>query len=114
MSRFPDLEVVVLRFEKVPYMDQSGLYALEDAVMYLTDNDIKVVFTDIHGQPRDLAERIRLIPNLVSPEYCFNTFSDAASWLEKYLMGNDTEPPAPESSDEDDTPVIADAGLVGV
>jgi len=100
MSRFPDLEVVVLRFDKVPYMDQSGLYALEDAVMYLTENGIRVVFTDIHGQPRDLAERIRLIPDLVPPESCFATFADAASWLEKYLSDDVTT-----SSGDDGTKV---------
>ena len=89
MSRFPDLEVVILRFDKVPYMDQSGLYALEDAVMDLAGNGIRVIFTDIHGQPRDLAERIRLIPDLVSEEDCFSSFDDAARWLEAYLSSKD-------------------------
>lgn len=89
MSRFPDLEVVILRFDKVPYMDQSGLYALEDAVMDLAGNGIRVIFTDIHGQPRDLAERIRLIPDLVSEEDCFSSFDDAAGWLEAYLSSKD-------------------------
>jgi len=89
MSRFPDLEVVILRFDKVPYMDQSGLYALEDAVMDLAGNGIRVIFTDIHGQPRDLAERIRLIPDLVPEEDCFSSFEDAATWLEEYLSSKD-------------------------
>lgn len=89
MSRFPDLEVVILRFDRVPYMDQSGLYALEDAVMDLAGNGIRVIFTDIHGQPRDLAERIRLIPDLVSEEDCFSSFDDAARWLEAYLSSKD-------------------------
>jgi SulP family sulfate permease len=114
MSRFPDLEVVVLRFDKVPYMDQSGLYALEDAVMYLNENGIRVAFTDIHGQPRDLAERIRLIPNLVAPQFCFDTFAHAATWLERYLGGDTSDPEGPDPADDDDTPVIAEAGLVGV
>jgi SulP family sulfate permease len=101
MSRFPELEVVLLRFDKVPYMDQSGLYALEDAVMSLTDNGIRVVFTDIHGQPRDLAERIRLIPNLVPAEFCFATFADAANWLEKYLSDEVTAPASEAATEAD-------------
>jgi SulP family sulfate permease len=95
MSRFPELEVVVLRFDRVPYMDQSGLYALEDAVMYLRDKDVHVAFTDIHGQPRDLAERIRLIPDLVPAQFCFGTFAEAAAWLERYLSGENPEPDIP-------------------
>jgi SulP family sulfate permease len=92
MTRLPDLEVVVLRFDRVPYMDQSGLYALEEAVMDLRGSGIRVVFTDIHGQPRDLAERIRLIPNLVPAQFCFDTFRDCATWLEQYLSGDPPEP----------------------
>jgi SulP family sulfate permease len=114
MSRFPDLEVVVLRFDKVPYMDQSGLYALEDAVMYLRDNNIRVAFTDIHGQPRDLAERIRLIPDLVSSEYCFGTFGEAAAWLERYLSGDTSDPVSRDSDADDSASTVKDAGLVGV
>ena len=114
MSRFPDLEVVVLRFDKVPYMDQSGLYALEDAVMYLNENNIRVRFTDIHGQPRDLAERIRLIPDVVAPEYCFPTFAEAATWLERYLAGDTSDPVSRDSDADDGASAVADAGLVGV
>jgi SulP family sulfate permease len=106
MTRLPELEVVVLRFDKVPYMDQSGLYALEEAVMDLRGNGIRVAFTDIHGQPRDLAERIRLIPDLVPPQFCFDTFADCAGWLEKYLSGDAPEPSVPE-----DQAPVASAGV---
>ncbi len=40
---------------------QSGLYAMEDAIMNLQAKDILVVFTDLHGQPLDLFERFNLI-----------------------------------------------------
>jgi SulP family sulfate permease len=116
MTRLPELEVVILRFDKVPYMDQSGLYALEDAVMDLRENDIRVAFTDIHGQPRELAERIRMIPDLVAPEYCFGTFPEAAAWLERYLAGDTSDPVNPNADDDvdDSASTVADAGLVGV
>ncbi len=114
MARFPDLAVVVLRFDKVPYMDQSGLYALEDAIMYLNDNNIRVALTDIHGQPRDLAENIRLIPNLVPAEYCFDTFDECAAWLERYLNGDLSTPVSKDSTDDDGHALVESSDLVGV
>ncbi len=100
VSKLPELEVVILRFDRVPYMDQSGLYALEEAVMDLRHNKIRVAFTNIHGQPRDLAERIRLIPDLVPTNYCFPSFAEAATWLERYLTDGSAEPPYASSRDE--------------
>jgi len=87
VRQLPALEVVVLRMDRVPYMDQSGLYALEEAVLDLREQGIRVALTDIHGQPLDLAKRIRLIPDLVPMEFCFDTFAECAAWLERYLNG---------------------------
>ena len=112
VARLPELEVVVLRFDKVPYMDQSGLYALEEAVMEFRKNGIRIAFTDIHGQPRALAEKIRLIPDLVAPEYCFSDFAETAKWLERYLSG-DTSDPVLATGDDSDA-AEPSAGLVGV
>jgi sulfate permease, SulP family len=85
VSNLPELEIVVLRMDRVPYMDQSGLYALEEAILDLQGKGIRVIFTDIHGQPKDLAERSRVIPDLVSEEFCFDSFGDCAVWLEQHL-----------------------------
>ena len=86
LKALPDIEVVVIRMDKVPYVDQSGLYAMEDAVMDLQADDIKVVFTDLHGQPRDLFESFNLVPGLVSEEFCYPDFKTCLVWLEGYLM----------------------------
>ena len=88
----PNVEVVVIRMDKVPYMDQSGLYAMEDAIMDLQHQGIKVVFTDVKGQPLDVMERFNLIPGLVEREYCFENFRDCSDWLEKYLQDPDYKP----------------------
>ena len=84
----PEMEVVVIRMDKVPYVDQSGLYAMEDAIMDLQAQDIKVVFTDVHGQPLDMFEAFNLVPGLVEREYCFENFQACSDWLEKYLNRN--------------------------
>ncbi len=92
IKALPELEVVIIRMDKVPYMDQSGLYAMEDAIMDLQEQNIKVVFTDVHGQPRDIMEVFNLIPGLVDEEFCFDTFQDCLKWLEGYLNEHHPKP----------------------
>lgn len=85
LQSLPGLEVMVIRMDQVPYIDQSGLYALQEAIQTLKNQGVIVVFTDFHGQPRAMCERILLIPSLVPASHCFPSFRDCAQWLERYL-----------------------------
>lgn len=85
IKALPDIKVVVIRMDKVPYVDQSGLYAMEDAVMDLHAQDIKVIFTGLHGQPKDMFEAFSLVPGLVGEAYCFDGFGQASVWLADFL-----------------------------
>lgn len=85
LRALPELAVVVIRMDKVPYIDQSGIYALEDAVMDLHSQGIRVIFTNLHGQPKDMLHRFKLVPGLVEKEYCFETFAEASAYLETCL-----------------------------
>lgn len=84
----PDVRVVVIRLDKVPYVDQSGLYAMEDAVMGLQSRGITVAFTDLHGQPLEMFKQFNLVPGLVSDEQCFKDFKSCAEWLIGYCEYN--------------------------
>lgn len=88
IKALPKIRVVIIRMEKVPYVDQSGLYAMENAVFELQAQDIKVIFTGLDGQPRDMFEAYNLIPRLIEEKYCFDKFSDCLVWLEGYLKGD--------------------------
>ncbi|MEZ5043519.1 MAG: SulP family inorganic anion transporter [Saprospiraceae bacterium] len=85
IKALPDIEVVVIRMDKVPYVDQSGLYAMEEAILDLRKLQIAVVFTNLHGQPRDMFKAINLIPGLIPEEYSFDDFQACTEWLESYL-----------------------------
>jgi len=85
VKALPNIKVVVMRMGKVPYVDQSGLYAMEDAVMNLHAQDIKVIFTGLHGQPKDMFESFNLVPGLVEEGYSFEDFGSASKWLEDFL-----------------------------
>ena len=85
IQALPDIEAVVIRMDKVPYVDQSGLYAMEEAILELRQLDIAVVFTNLHGQPLDMFKRINLVPGLVPEEHSFPDFQSCTEWLESYL-----------------------------
>jgi len=85
VKALPEIKIVIIRMDRVPYVDQSGLYAMEEAILDLHELGIKVIFTDVHGQPRDMFETFELIPGLVPDELCVETFKEASQWLEAYL-----------------------------
>lgn len=85
IKAIPSIRIVAMRMDKVPYVDQSGLYAMEDAVQELQAENVTVVFVDLHGQAKDMFERIDLVPGLVPSELCFNNFKDFSSWVKDYL-----------------------------
>lgn len=85
IANLPSMEVFVIRMDRVPYMDQSGFYSMEDAIRDLKSRNIHVLITDAHGQPLDLLEKLNVIPNLVDRKYCFDDFAACSAWLEAYL-----------------------------
>ena len=81
INALPKIAVVVIRMDRVPYVDQSGLYAMEEAILELQSQGIAVVFTDLHGQPLDMFRGINLVPGLVGEEYLFKDFKSCRAWL---------------------------------
>ena len=74
ISELPNVRAVVLRMEDVPYIDQSGMYAIEDAVLDLEKRGIEVFITGIQKQPQDMLRRIKLIPEVIEEESLFQDF----------------------------------------
>ncbi|MCG8326668.1 MAG: SulP family inorganic anion transporter [Chitinophagales bacterium] len=100
VNALPEIKVVILRMEKVPYVDQSGLYAMEEAVLGLRQRGIVVAFTGLHGQPKDMFEQINLLPGLINEEYSFETFADCTRWLKPYIHEANLQYLADEQSAE--------------
>ena len=63
------------------YMDQSGLYALEDVLIDLRKSGINVLFVDLLKQPRYMMERVDIIPDLIPNEHIFEKFNDCLDWI---------------------------------
>ncbi|MCB0714696.1 MAG: SulP family inorganic anion transporter [Chitinophagaceae bacterium] len=80
-----NIRFVIIRMEKVPYVDQSGLYALEDAILALEQKGIHVLLTGLQQQPKNRLERIKIIPSLIEKNNIFNNFSNCVDWLREKI-----------------------------
>jgi len=69
----------------VPFIDQSGLYALEDSVFDLRKRGIEVILTAPQEQPLDMLKGIDIIPDLIPEHDVFETIEGAFTYLRKKL-----------------------------
>lgn len=73
---------VILRMGKVPYIDQSGLYALEDILFDLTRRNVKVFIVGLKKQPEYLIRKIDIIPDLVPEDHLFDTIRSSFVFID--------------------------------
>ena len=74
-------KIVVMRLDRMAYMDQSGLYAMEDMLQDLKAKNIDAVFVGLLNQPRYMMERIDIIPDFISEDKIFEDFDSCISWI---------------------------------
>ena len=74
---------VIMRLGRMQYMDQSGLYAMEDMLLDLKNKNIEIVFVNLLKQPRYMMERIDIIPDLVSEDRIFDSFKNCIKWIKE-------------------------------
>ena len=72
---------VIIRLGRMQYMDQSGLYVMEDMLLDLQNKNIEVVFVNLLEQPRYMMERIDIIPDLIPEEHIFPDFQECLKWI---------------------------------
>lgn len=81
-SQIPNTaSTVIIRMGRMQYMDQSGLYAMEDVLQDLNRKNIRVLLVSILDQPKYMMERIDIIPGLVPQEHIFDTFKSCMNWI---------------------------------
>lgn len=80
-----DVKIVIIRMKNVPFMDQSGLYAMEAAIKELRDRGTQVLMTIVQPQPKYMLNSTGVIPELVPEECVFKTFEDCTDYLRKTL-----------------------------
>jgi SulP family sulfate permease len=76
-----DADVLIIRMERVPHIDQSGLYAMEDALLDLKQRGVTVLLTGVNPQPMDMLRRIDIVPALVSEAQVFESLDASIDWV---------------------------------
>jgi SulP family sulfate permease len=77
--------LLILRMDRVSLMDQSGAYALQDALVDLVGAGMRILVVGLPLAQRDILEGIRVIPDLVSSEDLFANFTELKAALQKVL-----------------------------
>ncbi|WOD45129.1 SulP family inorganic anion transporter [Hwangdonia lutea] len=76
---------VIMRLGRMQYMDQSGLYAMEDMLQDLKKKNIEVLFVGLLKQPRYMMERIDIIPDFIPEAHIFPKFDDCVKWIKQHI-----------------------------
>ncbi len=84
INQIPDTaSTIIIRCEKMRYIDQSGLYAMEDVLVDLISEGKTVILVSLQEQPRYMMERIDVIPDLIPENLIFDTFDQSLNWIVK-------------------------------
>ncbi len=75
--------MVIIRMGRMQYIDQSGLYAMEDVLIDLVKQNKKILLINIIAQPRYMLERIDIIPDLVPTDQIFDDFKVCLEWIKE-------------------------------
>jgi SulP family sulfate permease len=79
---------VIIRMDQTQYMDQSGLYAMEEVLIDLVNEGKKVLLVDTLEQPKYMMERIDIIPDLIPKEHLFDDFNSCMVWVKENIKAN--------------------------
>lgn len=82
-----EINAVIFRMDRVPYIDQSGLYALEDIIFDLRAENIEVLLVGLKEQPTDMLKAVDVIPDLVPENDLFDDIDNAFEYLKNTLKG---------------------------
>ncbi len=66
---------------KVPYIDQSGLYAMEETLLRLRQNNVKIILIGLQKQPEVMMQSIDIIPDLVPEKRMVKSFKEAMEYI---------------------------------
>ncbi|CAL2081547.1 Bicarbonate transporter BicA [Tenacibaculum sp. 190524A05c] len=80
-----DIKAVILRMDRVPYVDQSGLYTIEEIIFDLRAQGTEVIIVGLKDQPNDMFKAIDIIPDLVPEEDLFDTVEESFEYLRSKL-----------------------------
>ena len=89
VKQIPDAtSTVIIRMGRMQYIDQSGLYAMEDVLVDLISTGKKVLLVKILEQPKYMLKNIDIIPDLIPQDQIFENFQECLNWIKENMEDN--------------------------
>lgn len=86
IDQLSEARYVILHFLNVPFVDQTGAYALENAIDRWEEKGIKILFVGMAPHIRSTLEGTGAI-HKIDMDNCFHHLDEAVNALERYEMG---------------------------
>jgi sulfate permease, SulP family len=80
-EEYVDVSHAIFRMEEVPFVDQTGLYSLQETLLTMKERGIKVVMTGLLEQPDRMLRRGGIIPQIIPEKNICPTFSAAVDCI---------------------------------
>lgn len=77
------IKVLIIRMDRVPHIDQTGLYAMEETLFDLNKKGLQVIIIGLQSQPEDMLRSIDIIPDLIPEKQLFENMDSGLSWLKE-------------------------------
>lgn len=91
-SEIPDrCTHAMIRMEKVPFLDQSGLFAFEEVLISLRAKQVTPLLIGVQEQPLYRLETIDIVPEIVPKEQIFENLEEAIHWFNTHAIPADLE-----------------------
>jgi SulP family sulfate permease len=81
-----NIRALIIRMDRVPHIDQTGLYAMEEVIFDLQNKGVLVLLTGVQPQPQDMLRTIDIVPDLLPESRIFDEFEQSIEWLKQELM----------------------------
>ncbi len=75
--------IIIFDLSNMSYIDQSGLYAMEEVMIGLVQKRKKIALVNTLPQPKNMLDRIDVIPGLVPQDQMFDSMSDCFNWIKE-------------------------------
>ena len=79
--QLPEIDYLIIRMDRVSFIDQSGLYALEETLLDLQKNNVVIAISGPNQKVLDQLMNVHIIPNFVSKSHVFHDAESLQSWL---------------------------------
>lgn len=82
IKRLPQIKKLILDMKNVPYIDQTGMYSIRDAIEDLKNTmDIEVYFTGLDNECDRMLRGVEVIPQVVPEENVFEDVEECVLWI---------------------------------